>query len=79
MRKTLEEVIMKMDVSASKEMMFPAVIDAQRCVGCTQCKLICPVSAIFQQEVICQVISDKCIRCRRCFGVCPVGSICEDH
>ena len=69
---------MNMAIPTRIKMKSPAIIDAQRCVGCTQCKLICPVAAIIQHRVICQVFTQKCILCGRCPGICPLGIIRED-
>lgn len=55
-----------------------AVIDPERCCGCSQCRLSCPVAAIVAVGVHCQVEVDRCTRCGRCRWVCPVGCIGED-
>ena len=58
-------------------MEYPAIIDEAKCIGCTQCKLICPVNAIYQQSIICIVENDKCICCGNCIDVCPMNCIKE--
>ncbi len=55
----------------------PALIDADLCVGCTQCRLTCPVGAIAQTGAHCQVDSNACTRCGLCAWVCPLHCISE--
>ena len=59
-------------------MNHPAVIDEACCIGCTQCKLICPAKAIVQYGIICRVAPSHCIHCAQCLGVCPLACIRED-
>ncbi|MBD3175614.1 MAG: ferredoxin [Armatimonadia bacterium] len=50
-------------------------IDRERCTGCTQCLLICPVGAIERRGMRCFVSSEVCVRCGRCPTVCPNEAI----
>ena len=53
-----------------------ALIDEQRCIGCTLCIAACPVDAIAgARGLMHTVIADYCIGCELCLPPCPVDCI----
>jgi electron transport complex protein RnfB len=53
-----------------------AVVDEQRCIGCTHCIQACPVDAILgAQKQMHTVISQECIGCEFCIAPCPMDCI----
>src|SRR5262245_32669683 len=53
-----------------------AIIDEQRCIGCTLCIEACPVDAIVgAARLMHTVIAAECTGCRLCVPPCPVDCI----
>lgn len=53
-----------------------AVIDEQRCIGCTLCIQACPVDAILgASKHMHTVLSQECTGCELCLAPCPVDCI----
>ncbi len=50
-------------------------INAEKCVGCAYCKVVCPVSA-FRVEGVSNFLQ-KCNRCKRCVIDCPISAITQ--
>ena len=46
-------------------------LDADKCVGCTNCIKRCPTEAIRVRNKKAYIISDRCIDCGECIRVCP--------
>lgn len=46
-------------------------LDADKCLGCTNCIKRCPTEAIRVREGKAQIISERCIDCGECIRVCP--------
>ncbi|HWU68755.1 MAG TPA: RnfABCDGE type electron transport complex subunit B [Stenotrophobium sp.] len=53
-----------------------ALIDEERCIGCTKCIEACPTDAIVgAMNLMHTVIRAECIGCRLCLPPCPVDCI----
>lgn len=53
-----------------------AIVDENRCIGCTLCIQVCPVDAILgASKQMHTVIADECTGCALCLPPCPVDCI----
>ena len=53
-----------------------AVIDESLCIGCTYCRVACPVDAIVgAHQFMHTVIEQECTGCELCLAPCPVDCI----
>jgi ferredoxin len=48
-----------------------------RCISCGHCITLCPVEALYRDELelTVRVDADKCIQCGRCVDACPMRAI----
>jgi len=53
-----------------------ALIDEERCIGCTKCIAACPVDAIVgATKMMHTILSQECSGCELCIAPCPVDCI----
>ena len=53
-----------------------AIIDEDRCIGCTHCLAACPVDAIVgAHQFMHTIIASECTGCELCIEPCPVDCI----
>ena len=53
-----------------------AIIDEDRCIGCTHCRTACPVDAIVgAHQLMHTIIAAECTGCELCIEPCPVDCI----
>ncbi len=53
-------------------------VDKEKCVGCSACLNVCPVSAISMTDGKAEIDVAACSNCGRCAQVCPQGAIYSD-
>ncbi len=53
----------------------PAVVDPNKCIGCTLCLRECAVGAITMAHGKAIIDPEKCIECGKCIDKCPVSAI----
>lgn len=54
------------------------VVHSDRCIGCGECEIICPVAAIHLEKNKSVVDGSKCIGCASCLAVCPTMAMFID-
>jgi uncharacterized Fe-S center protein len=54
------------------------IVTREKCIGCTQCTVVCPEKAIAVESKKAQIALDKCIGCGECLTVCPKKAIGMD-
>jgi electron transport complex protein RnfB len=51
-------------------------ITEKNCIGCSLCKMICPVAAIEgQPRKLHRVLAERCVDCGACGRICPQGAV----
>ena len=51
------------------------IVNAELCVGCGQCTLVCEVDALRTEWGLTQVDDDLCVLCKTCVDFCPVEAL----
>lgn len=54
------------------------VVHTEKCIGCGECQIVCPVKAIHLENKKSVVDSSKCIGCASCLAVCPTMAMFID-
>ena len=52
-----------------------AVVDKEKCTGCSECIESCPLESIELDGEVAKVDEDTCSDCGACVDVCPVEAI----
>ena len=60
------------------EVLMPAKVNEETCVGCETCVGACPVSAISMKDGKANVNSAECVDCGACVGECPTEAITQE-
>ena len=70
--------VIPLDISRGKHVPYRqvALIDEDRCIGCTKCLPVCPVDAIVGgPKRLHSVVQQSCTGCELCIAPCPVDCI----
>lgn len=62
-------------LQSGKKAKVKSPIVTKKCIGCGECKKICPKQAIMLLDEMAEVDYSLCIRCYCCDEVCPVNAI----
>jgi iron only hydrogenase large subunit-like protein len=54
-----------------KEMFHSVKLIEEKCIGCNQCMINCPVQAVRLKDSKAIIYNDRCIDCGECIKVCP--------
>ena len=75
--KTLNRPLLASDAAYGETLQKHVVrINADDCIGCTRCQIVCPVDAIIgAPELLHTVLPDACTGCDLCIPECPVDCI----
>ena len=72
----IAHIVDKTCPAGSCQSLLKYVISEEKCIGCTECAKVCPVSCISGKVKEVHVIDqDKCIKCGACYDACPVNAI----
>jgi len=53
-----------------------AIVDYEKCTGCTACLKACPVEAVSgEKKEVHTIDQDKCTRCGACFEACKFEAV----
>ncbi len=53
-------------------------IDADACIGCGECVIVCPSDAIAMKDGVAVVVGAESLECDHCAAVCPEGAVTVD-
>ena len=57
-------------------MSFSPIVDVDKCVGCEECELICPIEVFEMQDgKSVPVRPEECLGCENCVQICEEGAI----